>query len=57
MTGATLYLLLLSAGAPRPIATMAGMSAIVLLRFASILWELHLPTFGLPNDVDLDREA
>jgi uncharacterized membrane protein YeiH len=49
ITGATLYLLLLSGGIPRPIPTLLGMTAIVVLRFASILWSLHLPTFGLPN--------
>ena len=49
IAGATLYLLLLAAGMPRPFPTLLGMTAVVVLRFASILWSLHLPTFGLPN--------
>jgi uncharacterized membrane protein YeiH len=49
ITGATLYLLLLSAGAPRPLPALIGMLAVVLLRFASILWGLRLPVFALTD--------
>lgn len=49
ITGATLYLLLLSAGVPRPVPTLAGMVSVVVLRFASILWGLRLPVFALAD--------
>jgi uncharacterized membrane protein YeiH len=47
ITGATLYILLLAAGAPRPLPALTGMVSVVLLRFASILWGLRLPVFAL----------
>jgi uncharacterized membrane protein YeiH len=47
ITGAALYLVLVWAGVPRPVPTAAGMAAVVLLRFASILWGLQLPVFAL----------
>jgi uncharacterized membrane protein YeiH len=52
ISGATLYLLLVSVGAPRPLPTLAGMLAVVLLRFASILWGLKLPAFALAGPAD-----
>ena len=50
ITGAALYLLLVAAGLPRPLPTVLGMTSVVLLRFASILWGLRLPVLTLPND-------
>jgi uncharacterized membrane protein YeiH len=47
ITGATLYLLLASTPMPRPLPALIGMSSVVLLRFASILWGLRLPVFAL----------
>jgi uncharacterized membrane protein YeiH len=49
ITGATLYLLLVSAGVPRPLPALLGMVSVVLLRFASILWGLQLPVFALAD--------
>lgn len=51
ITGATLYLLLVSAGVPRPLPTLIGMISVVILRFASILWRLQLPVFGLDDQL------
>jgi uncharacterized membrane protein YeiH len=50
ITGATLYLLMLSTGMPRPIPTIVAMASIVVLRLASIYWGLQLPAFTLPAD-------
>jgi uncharacterized membrane protein YeiH len=55
ISGATLYLLLLGAGVPAPIPALAGMAAVVLLRFASILWGLQLPEFALSGDPPGER--
>lgn len=52
ITGAALYLLLVSTGVPRPLPTLAGMGSVVLLRFASILWGLQLPVFALADRPD-----
>ena len=52
ITGATLYLLLISAGVPRPLPALLGMVSVVLLRFASILWGLQLPVFALTDRRD-----
>jgi uncharacterized membrane protein YeiH len=52
ITGATLYLLLLAAGLPRPGPALIGMLAVVLLRFASILWGLQLPVFALSDPAE-----
>jgi uncharacterized membrane protein YeiH len=49
ITGATLYLLLVAVGVPRPLPTLLGMVSVVLLRFASILWGLQLPVFALAD--------
>lgn len=49
ITGATLYLLLVSVGVPRPLPALLGMLSVVLLRFASILWGLQLPVFALAD--------
>lgn len=43
IAGATLYLLLESAGVARDTAALIGMAAIAGLRLAAILWELKLP--------------
>lgn len=50
ITGASLYLVMLAAGMPRPLPTVLAVAAIVALRFASILWGLRLPAFELPAD-------
>ena len=41
--------LLLTALLPRPVAAFAGMSVIVALRLAAILWKLSLPVFTLKD--------
>jgi uncharacterized membrane protein YeiH len=46
IAGVAAYLLLALA-LPRPLAALAGMAVIVLLRLASILWGLRLPVFEL----------
>ena len=56
ITGAALYLLLLAAGVPRPLPMLVGMLAVVLLRFASILWGLQLPVFALVDRAAEGRE-
>ena len=55
ITGASLYLLLAHAGIPGPLPTLVGMVAVVLLRFASILWGLRLPVFTLAETADDER--
>ena len=45
IVGASLYMLLAFAGVGRPIATLAGMLCVALLRLAAIWWELKLPAF------------
>jgi uncharacterized membrane protein YeiH len=57
ITGAALYVLLEAAGVPRPVPSLTAMASILLLRFASILWGLHLPEFApdLSDDPELDR--
>src|SRR5688572_18953386 len=47
ITGAALYLVLISMGLPRPLPTVVAMAVIVLLRLASIVWGLQLPAFSL----------
>lgn len=56
LAGATLYLLLVAAGLPRPLPTVLSTTSIVLLRFASIFWVLRLPAFALPDE-DSDTTA
>jgi uncharacterized membrane protein YeiH len=55
ITGATLYLLLIAAGLPQPLPSVLAMLSIVLLRFASILWGLRLPSLTLPDEPVDDR--
>lgn len=50
IAGATLYLLLQSAGTPRPAAALLGMGTVVGLRLGSIAWGLHLPAFVLTDE-------
>jgi uncharacterized membrane protein YeiH len=50
IAGATLYVLLEAVGISRAAAAIAGMAAIVLLRFAAILWGLHLPVMPVRDD-------
>lgn len=52
ITGATLYLVLVGVGTPRPLPTLIGMASVVLLRFASILWGLQLPSFALHDETE-----
>jgi uncharacterized membrane protein YeiH len=49
IAGATVYVILERLGVPRPVASLTGMVTIAGLRFASILWGLHLPEFSLPE--------
>lgn len=48
IVGSALFLLLDFAGVPRPLPTLAGIAAVAVVRFASIVWGLHLPVFTLP---------
>lgn len=50
LAGVVAYLLLVRLGIPREAAALAGMTGIVLLRFAAILWGLRLPTFTYAAD-------
>lgn len=50
IVGAALYLLLQRIGAARDVAALSGMMAIAALRFASIMWKLHLPVFSLQEE-------
>lgn len=45
IAGTALYLLLQAGGMERPAAALTGMGTIVALRFAAIIWGLHLPVF------------
>jgi Predicted membrane protein len=50
IAGATVYLLLQSLGIARDVASITGMATVGALRFASIVWGLHLPVFRIPDD-------
>ena len=50
IVGATLYLLLETAGVQREMAALAGMVAIAGLRLAAILWGLHLPVLPIRDE-------
>lgn len=56
IAGATVYVVLEFAGAPRPLASLVAMAAIVVLRLAAILRGLHLPVFSLPERRPRDPE-
>jgi len=45
IVGLTLYLVLEAVGLGRSVAALTGMVTIVTLRFAAIIWGLHLPVF------------
>lgn len=47
--GVTAYLLLQALGVPRSTSSIAGMTIVVALRFASIAWGLSLPVFRVPE--------
>lgn len=49
IAGATLYLLLDATAVVRPLPTLVGMTSVVLLRLASILWGVQLPVFAHPD--------
>lgn len=49
IAGATTYLLLAALGARAPLAVVAGMAVVVLLRLAAIVWGLQLPVVA-PRD-------
>ena len=57
ITGASLYLLLVHAGIPRPLPMLVGMSAVVLLRLASIFWGLRIPVFTLAEDEEAKAQG
>ena len=50
IAGTSTYFLVVLAGAPRPLATIVGMTVVAALRFASIWWRLELPVFRLTTD-------
>jgi uncharacterized membrane protein YeiH len=47
IAGTSAYLALVHLGVARGVATGVGMGVVVVVRLASILWNLHLPTFHL----------
>lgn len=55
ITGASLYLMLVHLDIPRPLPMLVGMVAVVLIRFASILWGLQLPVFTFADGSEEDR--
>ena len=50
ITGVVVFLVLIEVGAPAPIPSLAGMTTIVALRLAAILWGLRLPVFSLDRE-------
>lgn len=50
IAGAALYLGLEAVGVSRQAAALTGMAAIAMLRFAAILWGLHLPVMTVRDD-------
>jgi uncharacterized membrane protein YeiH len=48
--GTSVYFLLVTAGAPRAVATWTGMGIVAAVRLASIAWGLQLPVFALEGD-------
>lgn len=52
IVGCALFLILAAAGVPPPIPTLTGIVSVVLIRFASMRWRLHLPVFTLPDVED-----
>jgi uncharacterized membrane protein YeiH len=50
IAGTGFYFALEALGLARPMATLAGMTVVVALRFASIRWGLELPVFRLTTD-------
>jgi uncharacterized membrane protein YeiH len=50
IVGATMYLILQTAGLPRTSASLAGIAAVATLRFAAIFWRLSLPAFHVRNE-------
>jgi uncharacterized membrane protein YeiH len=50
IAGATVYLMAQSIGVDRTAAAVLGMTAVVGLRLASILWGLRLPVFLVPEE-------
>lgn len=49
IAGTALYFLLQGMGVPRHAATIAGMVLVVIIRLASIRWQLQLPVFELQD--------
>jgi len=47
ITGAAVFLALVTLGAPAPVPALVGMAVIVALRFASVFWDLRIPLFSL----------
>lgn len=50
ITGAVLYLGLVRIGIEQPVAGIAGMVCIAVVRIVAIWWELKLPAFEVPDD-------
>jgi len=50
IAGVSLYVVAVSLGASREVASLLGMGVIAGLRFASIAWNLTLPVYQLPPD-------
>lgn len=56
VAGASVYLALQSIGVPRGSASLAGMTTVAALRFASLAWGLHLPVVRIPDDPEAPAE-
>jgi len=52
IAGCSLYIVLTACNVSRDLAAALGMLAILALRVAAIVWNLRLPVFRLPPDVD-----
>jgi len=50
ITGAAAFLAVNSLGVPTPMPALVGMAVIVVLRLASIVWDLRLPVFSLDRE-------
>ncbi len=57
IAGATLYLVLQSAGLDRSAAALTGMVTVVGLRLAAIVWRITLPVFTVSDSDDRDSDA
>ena len=50
IVGATVYLMLQTAGLDHTIAALVGMATVAGLRVAAIVWRVRLPVFRVPDE-------